>query len=207
MKATNSFHTKQRNSTFMSRKSASFSSSISSKSLRKSSSAFKNFQVKSTVKVDVSRYILSFDAVFENQDLGEAFLGYLQTEFNAEPLLFLQEVLKLKEMDSDEYTEITEQIEAVKEIVIKFIIDNAKYEVNISGKMKSSILQDFEKQKDKEEWVLTKTPYQMFSKVAKIVQEELYHDNWKRFIRSEEAGNIIQKYNQDPSGLNDLLIF
>jgi hypothetical protein len=185
----------------MQRKSASFSTSVSSKSLRKSSSAFKNFQIKSYIKVDVSRYILSFDAVFENQDLGEAFLAYLKTEFNAEPLIFLQEVLKLKEMDSDEHSDITDQIIAVKEIITKFIIDGAKSEVNISGKIKSELLQDYEKQKDKEEWILTKTPFQMFSKVVKIVQEELFHDNWKRFIRSEEAGNIIQKYNQDPSGL------
>jgi hypothetical protein len=47
------------------------------------------------------------------------------------------------------------------------------------------------------EWKLETPIDEFFKCVVKVVKEELYHDNWKRFIRSNLCEEIMKKFQND----------
>ena len=148
-----------------------------------------SFLKKNSV-VDKSKYIILFDSVFTKREVGDAFEAYLKTEYNEEPLKFLRAVRELRLSKEDP----SNLIDSVKSILKNYVVDGAPYEVNISFKTKDDILKKFKVQENEENWVLKQKPYQLFKFVSKVVEEELFHDNWKRFIRTEPAEKIILKY-------------
>eukprot|EP01080_Neovahlkampfia_damariscottae_P002120 gene2120-1986_t len=152
-----------------------------------------SFMKKTSMKVDKTKYILLFESIYTNDEVGDAFQDYLKTEYNEEPLKFLRAVLALKTSKE----EFKYSIEPVKAIMKNYIVDGAPYEVNISFKTKDKLLQQFKPQENEEEWILKVSPYKLFKVVAKIVREELFHDNWKRFIRTDVVEKIITKYYHD----------
>jgi hypothetical protein len=136
---------------------------------------------------DKENILVNFESVFEKEEIKQIFLDYLKTEFNVEPFYFL---LDLKKLEKE-----TKILTFVEYIIEKYILEGSPSEVNISGKCRTDILNDFENEDD---WL--KEPSKLFQKSKKIVQSELISDNWKRFIRTPEAGKIIEKYHKDPSG-------
>jgi hypothetical protein len=142
-------------------------------------------------KADKEKIMINFQSASEKEDIGEIFLKFLKSEFNQEPWLFLKEIKKLDSLKDED--EISKQVNYLMDTYIK---DNSVSEVNISGKSKRELLQDFE---SNDFW--KKDPIGLFSNVKKIVEKELFQDNWKRFIRSKEGDKIIEKYYRDPSGI------
>jgi hypothetical protein len=140
---------------------------------------------------DKDNIFVNFESSFEKEDIKLIFLDYLKTEFNVEPFNFL---LDLKKLEKE-----TDKITFVEYIIEKYILEGSPSEVNISGKCRSEILNDFEQ----DDWL--KEPKILFQKSKKIVQSELISDNWKRFIRTPAAGKIIEKYHKDTSGFSKVV--
>jgi hypothetical protein len=139
---------------------------------------------------DYKKFTLHYESVFTNPDISKEFQKFLQSEFNNEPFLFLEDVKNLKETKNF--------IPKTIEIIEKYIVNNAKCEVNISGKSKLSILQGYELQKlNLEEWKFEKSFDVLFDEISKILKEEMYHDPWKRFLRTKTCVKLMEKYKDD----------
>eukprot|EP01080_Neovahlkampfia_damariscottae_P010992 gene10992-3698_t len=139
---------------------------------------------------DFKQFVLHFDSVFSNQEIGKEFHSFLKTEFNEEPWLFLCEVKKLQEGK--------QLVTKTLEIIENHLLESSKYEINVSGKVKFPVLKDFESQKNNlEEWMFDATPDKLFDEICKIIKDELYHDPWKRFLRTKVCEKIIFKYQND----------
>eukprot|EP01080_Neovahlkampfia_damariscottae_P010931 gene10931-3637_t len=140
-------------------------------------------------------YMIHYESAFSNKTVGEALRKHLSVEFNEEPFDF---IMKINEMKNSHNTK--EKIKLINDILDLYLQTGSEHEVNISGKSKKEIFSIFEEQKENHsEWVLTIPMNNFFDKVEKIVKEELYHDPWKRFIRSSLSLSIIQKFHEDPT--------
>jgi hypothetical protein len=142
----------------------------------------------------MNNFVIHFNSSLTNKTVGELFRKYLLSEFNSEPFDFL---VKIKEMKI--LSNIQEKIEFIKIILNTYVHSDSKSEINISGKMKSELLSTFEVQLDSKEWKLTMEANDFFNKAEKCIKEELYHDSWKRFVRSSFAQEIINKFSSDPT--------
>jgi hypothetical protein len=148
----------------------------------------------SSEKLDFENFVIHFNSSLTNKTVGDLFRKYLKSEFNSEPWDFL---MKIKEMKN--LTEVNEKIELIKNILKTYIHSDSQSEINISGKMKSELLSTFELQMNSKEWKLKMEPNDYFNKAEKIIREELYHDSWKRFVRSNYSQEIINKFYTDPT--------
>ena len=108
--------------------------------------------------------------------------------------MFLCETKKLTEIKEKKIL-----IEKTLKIIEEFLLTDSKKEINISGKAKNKIINVFELYEDnnKEEWLFEETSDKLFSNIQKIVRKELYHDTWRRFLRTEEALKLTKKYSKD----------
>eukprot|EP01080_Neovahlkampfia_damariscottae_P010177 gene10177-2597_t len=138
--------------------------------------------------------VVHFEALFVKQDLGQAFRKFLKTEFNEEPWLFLHESKKLSGIK-----EPKPLIETTLKIVEEYILPDAPKEINVSGKSKMLVIKGYKRYFGKvvEEWLFEECPELLFLKIETIVTNEMYHDPWRRFLRTQQATKLIQKYRQD----------
>ena len=139
--------------------------------------------------------MIHFNSTFTNKIVCELFRKHLILEFNQQPLDFILKIIEMKTIQNEK-----EKIKKINEILNTYLKTESKNEINISGKTKSEIFKNFELQKNKEEeWILEIPMDEFFNKVEKIVKEELYHDPWKRFIRSNFGLEVIKKFSKDPT--------
>jgi hypothetical protein len=143
--------------------------------------------------VDLASLMIHFDSIFTKEDVFCSYQTFLQSEFNEEPLLFLFEVKKLEELENTQKI-----IKKTLEIIEKHLLPNSEGEINISGKSKSLFLEKYEEQKqDENNWKFEQNPKDLFTPICKIVRHEMYHDPWKRFMRTKAAEEIIQNFYWD----------
>jgi hypothetical protein len=55
------------------------------------------------------------------------------------------------------------------------------------------ILKNYDFQKDSFDWKFQVSPTELFQEIKKTVEVELFHDSWKRFVRTNAIKSIIQK--------------
>ena len=144
-------------------------------------------------KFDKKNYMIHFESVFINKTVHDSFRSFLKTEFNEQPLDFLVEVEKFEKL-----TKIKEKIKKIHEIIEIYIKEDSKEEINISGKLKKQLLKQYEPQINESEELKIELK-DFFMVVKKVIQEELYFDSWKRFVRSNFCDGIISKFYDDKS--------
>ena len=84
------------------------------------------------------------------------------------------------------------------EIIENFLLPNSPCQINLSSKSTENLLEEYEKQKnEKEKWLYSFEPQELFSSIFRIVSSEIYHDPWKRFVRTKESEEIMKKYKHD----------
>jgi hypothetical protein len=81
-----------------------------------------------------------------------------------------------------------------------FLLDGSMYEINVSGRLKQDILNHCNAQKKESfQWKFQVPPSELFKEIKKTIECELYHDSWKRFIRTPAIKPIIKRYQSDSS--------
>jgi hypothetical protein len=150
--------------------------------------------VRKEKNIKKENFIINFKAIYTCPQLNTSFTKFLSSEFNNEPLNFLWDVKKIEIMEN-----IEEIILHVQKIFENYIFQNSPCEINISGKSKHDILEEFSKQTSTTQWTLSKSPIEILSPLVKIVHAELYHDSWKRFVRSPYGEEMIMKFHDDPT--------
>jgi hypothetical protein len=133
--------------------------------------------------VDLSQFSFNFSQVLKNSELKKLFHQYLETEFNAEPLLFLEAVQGLEGLDENEARQQAQQI------ITKFVGENAPSEINLSSPAKQQLLQDFQSGN-----VLV---VKVFEKAKDVITLELKTDSFPRFIRSSLWFNFLRKQDKN----------
>eukprot|EP01080_Neovahlkampfia_damariscottae_P000154 gene154-4400_t len=139
-----------------------------------------------------SNFVLHFNAVFSEKEIGNDFRKFLKGEINEEPWVFLEELKKLKQIEDKEKFFVKS-----KYIVENFIIEKAKYEINIHGNTKKEILVNLDSILNEEYFDQKKVYQNLFHNVERIIKQELYHEPWKRFLRSKACELLIRKYQND----------
>jgi hypothetical protein len=163
--------------------------------LTKISKKTKNKNKKSHSTFDKSIYVLHFNSAFVEKDIGQEFHSFLKSEMNEEPWLFLME---LKELQKS--TVIDEFLSFSKKIIDHHILDKSKYEINLHGNTKTCVLDFFDfLSLENQEFDLKEAFDELFGSVEKIIRQELYHEPWKRFLRTKGCENLIKKYHIDSS--------
>ena len=136
------------------------------------------------------KFVLHFESAFTKVDIGKEFQIFLKSEFNEDSWIFLNEIKKLSETKNFILKTI--------EIIENHLLETSKNEINISGKVKFPILKHYEIQKNNlDVWKFESPPDILFEEISKIIKDELYHDPWKRFIRTKIIEKIIFKYQND----------
>jgi hypothetical protein len=135
-------------------------------------------------------FVLHFESIFIEKEIGNEFHSFLKSEFNEEPWLFL---FCLKELSHIKDKKIA--IQKSKKIVEEFLMEKSIYEINISGKSKITILEQYHLQKlNDDDWVISRPMSEQFDAIAEIVKNELFHDSWKRFLRTKLCEGLIYKF-------------
>jgi hypothetical protein len=139
------------------------------------------------------QFVLHFESIFLEKEIGKEFHSFLKTELNEEPWIFLNELIELKFI-KDEKIFMEESSRIIKE----FISVNSHREINISGKSKSTLVDQVQLLIENPNSFKEKETFEtIFFPVEKIVRQELYHDSWKRFLRTPECIAIIKKFHTD----------
>jgi hypothetical protein len=74
--------------------------------------------------LDMKNFDVNFNSIFSYNELGESFFDFLESEFNSEPYLCLEQIELLKKKKGNE-----EKMSQVKLILEKFIEEGSDYEV------------------------------------------------------------------------------
>jgi hypothetical protein len=150
---------------------------------------------RNTKEFNHLQFVLHFDSIFLEKEIGKEFHTFLKTELNEEPWIFLCELKELKSFKEEKLF-----IEESTRIINEFISQNSLREINISGKSKLTLTEHFQKLIENPESFKEKETFELiFYPVEKIVRQELYHDSWKRFLRTPGGISIIKKFQSDSS--------
>jgi hypothetical protein len=136
--------------------------------------------------------MIHFNAALTKKAVGDLFLQFLKSEFNEEPWNFLNQVNSMKELKDKE-----EKLKMIEEIILCYLQKDSKFEINVSGKLKHeaySKLEDFKKtEKEIDEM------NEFFKDLVSALHGELFHDPWKRFVRSTYALEVFKQFQHDSS--------
>eukprot|EP01080_Neovahlkampfia_damariscottae_P009097 gene9097-1191_t len=140
-------------------------------------------------KFNHKNYFIHFESIFTTPEIGKELHTFLKTEINEEPWLFLNEVKKFNTSKN--------KIHDALQIIEKYILRDSEFELNLSAASKKEILEEYEIQKNNEKWIFSSSPDDLFKGLFKSVSQELYHDSWKRFVRTKTCVEIMKKYQFD----------
>jgi hypothetical protein len=74
--------------------------------------------------LDMKNFDVNFNSIFSYNELGDSFFDFLESEYNSEPYLCLEQIELLKKKKGNE-----EKMTQVKLILEKFIEEGSDYEV------------------------------------------------------------------------------
>jgi hypothetical protein len=143
-------------------------------------------------KLDKRNFMIHFNAALTNKTVGNLFLKFLKSEFNEEPWNFLNQINLMKELK-----EKGEKMNKIEEIIQDYLLKDSKYEINVSGKLKTESNLKFKDFTENEKEIDELNGF--FKDIVKVLHGELFHDPWKRFIRSKYCDEIIKQFQLDPS--------
>jgi hypothetical protein len=134
--------------------------------------------------------VLQFDSILTEKEITKEFQSFLKLEGQESTHLFLLENYELKNL-----IEAKEIIEKTIHMVEIFILPNSKHELKVSSESKQYVFGQYQIQKtNSEEWIMEEIPTELFEDINEIITQELYHDHWKRFLRTKIALNLIEKF-------------
>jgi hypothetical protein len=138
----------------------------------------------------MSEFVLQFDCILTEKEIIKDFNSFLKLEGHENTHQFLLENYELKNL-----TEAKEIIEKTLFMIENFILPNSKQELNVSLDSKQYVFGQYQIQKtNKEEWIMEEIPNELFEDINEMIKQELYHDHWKRFLRTKTALNLIGKF-------------
>lgn len=159
------------------------------------STSLRNFKAK-----DLNNYVLSFEGVWKHKELCELFYKFLKKEFATESYDFIQDVEKLPEIEDQELL-----VAETHRIITTFLMEDSKREVNLPSNLRKKVLDLYSSSKqeeNKKEWIIEQKPESFFKECKLSLLSTLKHDSFKRFIRTSEFTQVIQKY----LGNTDLMV-
>jgi hypothetical protein len=156
----------------------------------------KNGKSSKSSKFNHQQFILHFDSIFVQQEIGEEFQNFLKSEKDEGAFLFLNHFKQFKFETRDK----KQQVEKLKEIIESFLLEGSIQHLNISDKAKSSILEVYETlllendkiTKNGEIWI--QQTIELLVQIERTTRQELEHHHWKRFLRIKSCESIIRKY-------------
>jgi hypothetical protein len=160
----------------------------------------KKLESNSKSEFDHLKYFLHFESVFIEKEISLEFEHFLKSEYNDGPLLYLNEVCEFKSLK-----ERKSKLRKVKEIIENFFLEGSVHELTTSKKSnsllleiyESILLQNSEKQNDLRDWTLSQTFENILEPITRSVKQEMYHDSWKRFLRTEIVVYLVQKFHKN----------
>eukprot|EP01080_Neovahlkampfia_damariscottae_P011033 gene11033-3739_t len=156
-------------------------------------------------KLDGSKYILKYDAVWFFDDIEEAFYEHLKTEYNESPMDFIREFKEVNREMSD-----VEKIDITRRFVSEYIKPQAPNELNISGKARNKILQklkEADQVSNETTWLLDCSVHELFVHIDKAMKKDLQIDSFPRFTDSKFWLDLLPKYKDDENVVDALTIF
>lgn len=146
---------------------------------------------------DLSNYVMSFEGIIESKEYRELFYTFLKKEYATESFDFIQEVDKISSLKDE-----TLIILAVQNIINTYLNEDGKKEVNLPSAQRKKVLDLYKnsgQEKSTQKWILEVEPKDFFIECKNSLLSTLKHDSFKRFIRTPEFLQGIQKQigNQD----------
>lgn len=138
-------------------------------------------------KFSVEKYTIYWHSVYLKEDINQVFKNFLKDEMNLDPFECVEMINKMKA------TPLKEQNQLFVAIIETFVDKNSEKQVNISGKDYEILLKLYQDAKDAK----LKNPVEDLSNLKMILEQELYLDNFPRFIRCKNYINLFQKYKDD----------
>ncbi|KAL0490141.1 regulator of G-protein signaling [Acrasis kona] len=129
------------------------------------------------MKIQYQDYEVLFENIFEERGIQENYRRYLDKSYQLEPLLFLLEVRLFRKNPT---------LQHAKEIINKFIRNNAEYELNLSNNDRLPIIEFGDN-------ATTTPPENLFQPIHNIVFAELRSDSFHRYLNSEIFKEYINK--------------
>jgi Flp pilus assembly protein TadD len=156
------------------------------------------------------KYVLKYDAIYEVQEIEDSFLLFLKTEMNSDPLEFVRECKKFKEI-----TKEVDKVVTLRRILNDYIFPNGPKELNISGKARNNILFKLKESGqldqvnwiDKTRWVMDDSLDELFSETLRFIKKDLEIDSYGRYIESPLWKSIQKDYQNNEAVCEKLKIF
>jgi hypothetical protein len=123
---------------------------------------------------------VQFEIVLGHPDLRNLFHKFLESTFNAEPLMFMRAV-----SDFTRCQDPIEQVSLALYIVDHFVVNNSTYEINIDNKQRIPVLKSLEDTKQRESPDQLLIPINIFTALYAHVFSGLKEDGFPRYIKSE----------------------
>ena len=157
--------------------------------------------------IDMRSVSFNFVTVLHDKEMRALFKAYLATEYNTEPLLFLEEIFKLEAMfnikhDQHDHSEqptnntviSAESVKLALDICKRFICSNfdsinapVELEINISSEAKAKVIEcmrNNDQYKNETSWVssIVAFPYQVFTNIKDSIKLELQCESFPRYV-------------------------
>jgi hypothetical protein len=140
---------------------------------------------------DASDFVIQFKAIFLIEELGAAWYNFLKTEYNSENWEFILQLSELEKLQKKKnHTKILKQLEF---IISQFIAPESPKEILVGRTHKKKILEETQKI-NKKHWNLSMSPLEIFEPLKISVLLEYKNDSFKRFVRTEECLNVVEKH-------------
>ncbi|KAL0487909.1 regulator of G-protein signaling [Acrasis kona] len=134
----------------------------------------------STIK---GRFSFSLEDVLDDASTREHFINYLKRSFNDDCLIFLQECKAYQTLP------IESRFSTAQNIINKYIKLDSSNEINISGPLRTSIVEEIDKFSTAQQDV----PESLFGNAYYAVMRELKEDAFARYTRSRDFEEFINK--------------
>jgi tetratricopeptide (TPR) repeat protein len=169
------------------------------------SKLFSNSEKNVEEKIDLTKYRLKYEAIYEFKEIENVFYKFLETEYNNYPLDYIRDCReRIKEKMTD-----TEAIAATNYLFENYIDVKSPKELNLSGKERMRLFKDFEESQQLKikKWVLEKSCQQIFNKIKDTMIGELGSDNYPRFMVSDHWKEIQKNYAGNDKVMEKLKIY
>jgi hypothetical protein len=141
---------------------------------------------------DLQKLYLHFDSVYKNPDCQKSFQKHLEEEFNTEPFEFCLLAEKFNKLKDEK-----EKLTLFFKIYEGYLATNSEKEINLSGDIKATFHKNFQEQlESKDKWIVPEET-EIFERIKKNVESQLYHDVFPRFRRTEQCLKLLEKYQND----------
>lgn len=145
------------------------------------------------MSVDFDNFVFDPSLIFTNKEFSNAFFEFLKKESNTEPMDFIKIIME----DENKTFKEEEALKKTKELVETYLKDNSVKGLNISGKNKKEIMDEYHLSIEKNKWMMSEPYPIVFQKILKSLKDDLTIDTFPRFLRDDLCLKLFQKYWKD----------